>query len=60
MAIGSKLVAGNGSSEGSQPANSGTDSLSRIHFGKQELDTRLDKTDEQAQLVPGIGIIVMS
>jgi hypothetical protein len=42
--------------EGSQTANSGTDSLSRIHFGKQELDMRLDKPDEQAQLVPGIGI----
>jgi hypothetical protein len=32
--------------------NSGTDG--------QELDMRLDKPDEQAQLVPGIGIIVTS
>jgi hypothetical protein len=32
--------------------NSGTD--------EQKLDMRLDKPDEQAQLVPGTGIIVMS
>ena len=40
MAIGSKLVVGNDSSEGSQTASSGTD--------EQKLDTRLNKPDEQA------------